>query len=46
MIMEKEETQAIKERALSEGFISMEQDGIRKVREGITTLEEVERVVA
>ncbi len=46
MIMEKEDTQAIKERALSEGFITMEQDGIRKVREGITTLEEVERVVA
>jgi len=46
MIMEKKDSQVIKEAALSEGFVTMEQDGIRKAKAGITTLEEVERVVA
>ncbi len=46
LIMEKHDPQVIKEAALSEGFTTMEQDGIRKAKQGITTLEEVERVVA
>jgi type IV pilus assembly protein PilB len=35
----------IRDKALENGMISMEQDGILKVLEGETTLEEVERVV-
>lgn len=46
LIMEKQDSQVLKEAALSEGFVTMEQDGIRKATAGITTLEEVERVVA
>jgi type II secretory ATPase GspE/PulE/Tfp pilus assembly ATPase PilB-like protein len=45
MIMEKKETQLIEEGALSEGFKRMEQDGVTKALNGLTTLEEVERVV-
>lgn len=36
----------IKEKAIEEGMITMEQDGILKVIEGETTLEEVQRVTA
>ncbi|EKD46508.1 MAG: hypothetical protein ACD_67C00211G0004, partial [uncultured bacterium] len=35
----------IRDKAMEEGMISMEQDGMLKVLEGETTLEEVERVV-
>ena len=45
MIMEKKETQFIEEGALAEGFTRMEQDGVAKALSGVTTLEEVERVV-
>ncbi len=46
LIMERKDSMVIKKAALSEGFITMEEDGIRKAKEGVTTLEEVERVVA
>lgn len=36
---------ALKEKAIKKGMITMKQDGLIKVLEGITTLEEVERVV-
>ncbi|MFC1622838.1 GspE/PulE family protein [Patescibacteria group bacterium] len=36
----------IKEKAIEEGMITMEQDGILKIIEGETTLEEVQRVTA
>jgi type IV pilus assembly protein PilB len=35
--------QEIKEKAVKEGMVTMEQDGVLKVLDGITTLEEVER---
>jgi len=35
----------LKERAVKKGMITMEQDGLIKVLKGITTIEEVERVV-
>jgi type IV pilus assembly protein PilB len=37
--------QAMNRHALERGFISMAQDGLRRVREGVTTLEEIARVV-
>ncbi len=46
LIMEKKDTQAIQKTAIEEGFLTMEEDGIRKAKQGVTTLEEVERVVA
>ena len=36
---------ALKEEAIKKGMVTMKQDGLIKVLEGITTLEEVERVV-
>ncbi len=38
-------TAEIKEKALSKGMVTMEQDGLLKVLEGITTVEELERVM-
>ncbi len=46
LIMEGKDSQVIKKAALGEGFVTMEQDGLRKAKAGMTTLEEVERVVA
>ena len=34
----------IKKKAISQGMITMEQDGVLKVISGITTIEEVQRV--
>ncbi|MFC1651820.1 GspE/PulE family protein [Patescibacteria group bacterium] len=36
----------VKELALKEGMVTLEQDGVLKVLDGVTTLEEVERVTA
>jgi len=44
MITEKIDSQSIKNRAVSKGMKTLRQDGIEKVVEGITTLEEVLRV--
>ena len=35
---------ALKEKALKKGMIQMRQDGFIKVLEGVTTIEEIERV--
>lgn len=43
-IMERKESQAIKEAAKEEGMITMLEDGLEKVERGITTLDEVLRV--
>ena len=42
-IADKPSTAEIKEKALSMGLITMEQDGLLKVLQGITTLEELDR---
>jgi len=44
LIMERKESQAIKQAAKEEGMITMLGDGLGKVRRGITTLDEVFRV--
>ena len=44
LILEHASSAAIEERAVSEGMITMKQDGYMKVLEGVTTLEEVLRV--
>jgi len=44
MILARETSQAIEAQAISEGMITMKQDGFLKVIEGMTTLEEVLRV--
>lgn len=44
LITHKPTTSEVKELAISQGMITMPQDGILKVLEGITTMEEVERV--
>ena len=44
MILTREPAQAIANQAISEGMITMKQDGFLKVIEGITTVEEVLRV--
>jgi type II secretory ATPase GspE/PulE/Tfp pilus assembly ATPase PilB-like protein len=36
----------IKEKAMKNGMITMRQDGILKILEGVTTLEEVERITS
>ncbi|OGD94141.1 hypothetical protein A2697_03720 [Candidatus Curtissbacteria bacterium RIFCSPHIGHO2_01_FULL_41_44] len=44
MILAHETSQAVENQAVSEGMITMKQDGFMKVIEGITTIEEVLRV--
>ncbi len=44
MILSHETSQAIEDQAVTEGMITMKQDGFLKVTEGITTVEEVLRV--
>ncbi len=44
LILARETTQKMEEAAISEGMITMKQDGYLKVLEGITTIEEVLRV--
>ena len=44
MIMERANAQLIREQALQEGMRSLRQDGLRKLKEGITTPEEIIRV--
>lgn len=43
-VLENPSISALKERAIKKGMISMKQDGFIKVLEGITTIEEIERV--
>lgn len=45
MIMQSASSSQLRDKAIENGMISMEQDGILKVLEGETTLEEVERVI-
>jgi type IV pilus assembly protein PilB len=45
MITSSESSVQIRDKAMEEGMISMEQDGLLKVLEGETTMEEVNRVV-
>jgi len=46
MIVQKNHSEAIREHALSsEGFVSMKEDGIMKAFRGLTTLEEIMRIV-
>jgi type II secretory ATPase GspE/PulE/Tfp pilus assembly ATPase PilB-like protein len=42
-IAKKPSTAEIKEKALSRGFVTMEQDGLIKILQGLTTIEELER---
>ena len=44
-ILSNPSTAALRKMAIKKGMVSMEKDGIMKVLEGITTIEEVERVV-
>ncbi len=44
LIMERKDSQVIKEVAAEEGMVSLREDGLQKVLQGITTLEEVLRV--
>lgn len=44
LILERASAQAIEDQAVSEGMITLKQDGYLKVLEGITTMEEVLRV--
>ena len=44
MIFVRETSQTIERQSVSEGMITMKQDGFLKVMEGITTIEEVLRV--
>ena len=44
MILAHETAQAIEKQAITEGMITMKQDGFMKVIEGITAIEEVLRV--
>lgn len=44
MVMEKASTREIHKQAISEGMITMAQDGYMKALEGVTTIEEVMRV--
>ena len=45
LTLEKRATREIREVALAEGMITLRQDGLQKVKRGITSLEEVMRVV-
>jgi type II secretory ATPase GspE/PulE/Tfp pilus assembly ATPase PilB-like protein len=45
LIMQSASSSQLRDKAIENGMISMEQDGILKVLEGETTLEEVERVI-
>ncbi len=45
MTLDKASTAEIREQAISEGVRTLRQDGLEKVRQGITSLEEVMRVV-
>jgi type IV pilus assembly protein PilB len=45
LIMEKKDSRTIKEKAMKEGMTPLLDDGIQKVIAGITTLEEVSRVI-
>ena len=44
MILERVSSADIERQAISEGFITMKQDGYAKVLEGVSTIEEVLRV--
>jgi type IV pilus assembly protein PilB len=44
MVLRRASAQAIKQKAISEGMHTLRQDGIRKIRQGVTTLAEVIRV--
>jgi general secretion pathway protein E/type IV pilus assembly protein PilB len=45
LIVQRASIKAMTDYALEKGFIPMPQDGMRRVREGVTTVEEVSRVV-
>ncbi len=45
LIMERKDSKVIKEIAMEEGMVSLREDGLQKALQGITTLEEVLRVV-
>ena len=45
LIMERKDSKVIKEVAMEEGMVSLREDGLQKVLQGITTLEEVLGVV-
>jgi type II secretory ATPase GspE/PulE/Tfp pilus assembly ATPase PilB-like protein len=45
LIMQSASSSQLRDKAIENGMISMEQDGMLKVLEGETTLEEVDRVI-
>ncbi|TYO95065.1 GspE/PulE family protein [Desulfallas thermosapovorans] len=45
LTLERKPSREIRKAAIAEGMITLRQDGLAKVREGITTLEEIMRVV-
>jgi len=46
LTLERRSAREIKAAAVAEGMVTMRQDGLRKVRQGITSLEEIMRVIA
>ena len=46
MIIERFSSDEVKKAAVSQGMATLREDGLRKVAQGVTTLEEVFRVVA
>ena len=45
MIIQNASVNQMEQHAISRGFVSMAEDGLRRVREGFTTIEEISRVV-
>jgi type IV pilus assembly protein PilB len=46
MVVERDSSDAIKRSAVSDGMIQLREDGLEKVRTGVTSIQEVLRVVA
>ena len=46
MIIERRSTEDVQKEAIMQGMLSLRADGLRKVGNGLTTLEEIFRVVA
>jgi len=46
LVIERRSTEDVKKAAVMQGMISLREDGLRKVGSGLTSLEEIFRVVA
>jgi general secretion pathway protein E/type IV pilus assembly protein PilB len=45
LVTQRASLKVMSDHVLAQGFVTMAQDGLRRVREGLTTIEEVGRVV-